>query len=97
MASTREANNLRYQQFQRGRTDALIQDNQFTDLDLPGNKAATREAAVAALAVFGTSSTEGSWELAPLPASLSAQEQDDVKQGFYELLLILAEAMDQPG
>jgi eukaryotic-like serine/threonine-protein kinase len=96
VVSTRDANSVRYQQFQRGRTEALIQDSQFTDLDLPSNKAATRGAAGAALEVFGTPRVGGWWELAPLPASLSDRERDDVTQGFYELLLILADAMDHP-
>ena len=35
------------------------------------------------------------WALAPLPASLSAREREDVRGGFYEFLLVLADAVAQ--
>ena len=34
--------------------------------------------------------------MGPLPASLEQREQEEIKEGCYELLLILAEAVDQP-
>lgn len=36
------------------------------------------------------------WSLGPLPRILSQRKQDEVREGCYELLLILAEAVDQP-
>ena len=36
---------------------------------------------------------EGDWKLGDLPASLSSEQQAEVREGCYELLLVLAEAM----
>ena len=52
--TSREEDIARYKEFRRLRTETVIQDSQFTGLDLPVKKAATRDAAHAALNVFAT-------------------------------------------
>ena len=69
---------------------------QFTGLDSSSSHEATRRAARAALAVFASRTTPDSWSLEALPASFSADEKDRVREGCYELLLVLAEAVEQP-
>ena len=93
---TRRQDHARYQEFLHKRTAALLHETQFTGLDLAASREATRRSARAALAVFADSGPADSWTLAPLPASLSQPEQDEIKEGCYELLLILADAVDQP-
>jgi hypothetical protein len=64
----------------------------FTGLGLPVRVEATRAAARAALEVFG-SGPDGGWELAPLPATFAPQEQAEIRDACYELLLVLAGAV----
>jgi eukaryotic-like serine/threonine-protein kinase len=68
----------------------------FTGLDLPANPEAIRKSTRAALAVFARPGSEDSWAIGPLPASLTQREHEQVKEGCYEMLMILAEAVDQP-
>ena len=65
-------------------------------MNLPGNQAATRRLAEAALKLYAASGSGDSWALAPLPASLTAREQGEIAEGCYELLLILADAESTP-
>jgi tetratricopeptide (TPR) repeat protein len=90
--SSRAAERARYDDFIRLRNDAFFHDTKFSGLDLPGNQQATRQAAAAALAVFGATGSSDSWKLAPLPASFSEAQRKEIEQGCYELLLVLAEA-----
>jgi eukaryotic-like serine/threonine-protein kinase len=58
----------------------------------------TCRAARDGLQVFGEARNGDDWDLSPLPAALSLLERDEVKSGFYQLLLILADAVAQsPG
>ena len=82
----RLADEGRREAFLRLRDEALFHDTQFTGLELPGNVEATRAAARQALALFP----------GPTPASLTDRGREEVAEGCYELLLVLAEAEAQP-
>jgi tetratricopeptide (TPR) repeat protein len=86
----------RFRRFQELLSEALFHDTQFTGLDLPTNQGATRRAGSAALSLYAAPGPLESWALAPLPASLSVREQDEVAEGCYDLLLILADAEVTP-
>ncbi len=91
-----EADRRRLDEFLARRDDALFRETQFTGLDLPTNLEETRRAARAALAVFAAPASTRGWSLGPLPANLTETEKTTVRDGCYELLLILAEAEDKP-
>jgi tetratricopeptide (TPR) repeat protein len=93
---TRAKDRARYVLFCQLRDEALFRDTDFTGLDLPGDLEATRRTARDALDVFADRGSGGSWTPAPIPASLSSQEQAEVTEGCYELLLIWAEAVARP-
>ena len=86
----------RHSKFERLWKDAVFQETNFTGLDLPSDKAALRKSTRAALAVFGRQSSEDRWALGTLPASLEQRDREEIKEGCYELLLILAESVEQP-
>jgi serine/threonine protein kinase/uncharacterized protein HemY len=86
----------RFEQFLQHRKAALFHETQFTGLDLPGNEEASRQSAQAALDLFAAPGHGDAWTLGTLPASLTAQEQTEITEGCYELLLILAGAIDLP-
>ena len=50
----------------------------------------------AALAVFADPGPGDAWTLAPLPRTFSPQEQAEIGDGCYQLLLVLADAVAQP-
>ena len=75
------------------RKEALFRDTQFTGLMLPTNLDLTRKAAEEALGVFAQRGRQDDWTLGDLPASLSSEQQAEVGEGCYELLLVLAEAV----
>jgi tetratricopeptide (TPR) repeat protein len=84
--------------FRDHRDEAKFLDTRFGGLD-PGDvlEATCREAR-ASLAAFGSGAGGDLWTLPALPAQLTARECDEVTNGFYELLLILADAVSQlPG
>ncbi len=89
-------NRARLDEFERGKQAAMTHDTQFTGLNLSSSHEATRGAARAALAVFASRETPEYWALEPLPASFTAGEKDQVTEGCYELLLVLAESVEQP-
>jgi len=91
---SRESVHARFLQFRKRKDEAIVRDVHFTGLDLPDDPLRTREAARAALEVFG--GPEGSSSLFQLPPSLNEAERDLVVQGTHELLLILAEAVARP-
>ena len=93
---TREKDRARYVRFCQLRDEALFRDTDFTGLDLPGDLEATRRTARDALSVFVNREYGGGWTPAPIPASFSSQEQAEVFEGCYELLLIWAEAVARP-
>jgi tetratricopeptide (TPR) repeat protein len=85
----------RYRRFLEQRDEALFHATLFTGLDLKTNLAHTRAAARAALRQFGVNGTPSGPPV--LPASgLSEQQRAEVVAGYYELLLILAEAEAHP-
>ncbi len=86
----------RFLKFLAHRKEALRHEAHFTGLDIPGDLEAVRRSTRAALAVFARAGSADSWALGPLPASLEPREQEDIKEGCYELLLVLAEAIEQP-
>jgi tetratricopeptide (TPR) repeat protein/tRNA A-37 threonylcarbamoyl transferase component Bud32 len=77
------------------RDEALFLDSRFGGLDQGNSLEATCRTARDGLEVFGLGAAADEWALAQLPPSLSSKDQDDVKAGFYELLLILADAVSQ--
>ncbi len=87
----------RYHRFLDYRKEALYRDTQFYGVTQPASVELTRQAADRALAVFAERQGRDDWRLGELPAALSAAEQADVKDGCYELLLILAEAVAGQG
>ena len=85
------------QQFQRRRDDALFQDTQLTGIDPLANVMAIRTASLAALDIFAARGRQSKdWSMGRLPASFSQEERDEIAQGCYEMLLVLAEAIAQP-
>jgi serine/threonine protein kinase/lipoprotein NlpI len=86
----------RSEQFFAASQQAFAHDTQFTGLEISDNRQATRRVARAALDVFGSRTTSGSWSLEALPDAFSAELKDRIRERCYELLLVLAEAVDQP-
>jgi eukaryotic-like serine/threonine-protein kinase len=87
----------RYQRFLDRRKETLFRDTQFSGLMLAANLDLTRKAAEEALGVFARPGDAGEWTLGDLPASLSSEQQTEVKEGCYELLLVLAETLASEG
>jgi eukaryotic-like serine/threonine-protein kinase len=48
------------------------------------------------VAVFARPGSSDRWEPGALPAGLEEREQEEIKEGCYELLLILADGVEQP-
>jgi tetratricopeptide (TPR) repeat protein/tRNA A-37 threonylcarbamoyl transferase component Bud32 len=80
----------RYRNFLDHRKEALFRDTQFTGLMQPTNVEQTAQATETALGDFGKFAADGGWTLSDLPQALTAEQQADVKEGSYELLLVLA-------
>ncbi len=92
----RDADQERYREFVRLRDEALIHDTPFPGMDALTSLKETRRAARAALAVFAAQGSGDSGMPATLPASLSQPQCDEIRDGSYVLLLVLAEAAEQP-
>ncbi|MFI5460855.1 MAG: protein kinase [Isosphaerales bacterium] len=86
----------RFRTFLAKRREALLQETHVTSVDLSGDQEAVRRSTRAALALFSRPGSDSSWALGPLPASLVERERAEIKEGCYELLLILAEAVEAP-
>jgi tetratricopeptide (TPR) repeat protein/tRNA A-37 threonylcarbamoyl transferase component Bud32 len=86
----------RYERFLQRRDTAFFHETQFTGLDRPVNRQATRAAAREALSEFAAAAQGDRWTLAPLPRSLAPRERTEIVEGCYELLLILAGAVAEP-
>ena len=85
-------------EFRDDRDEARFLDIRFGGLTAANSVEATCQFARAGLKVFGVGQAGDQWALGPLPSQLSADERDEVADGFYELLLILADAVSQsPG
>lgn len=83
----------RFQRFVAGRDEALFNDTRFPDFQPTNQVEATIQHARAALKEFGTAAPGDVWTLGPLPGALSTAEKGEVSAGFYQLLLILADAV----
>ena len=86
----------RLQTFRDLRRDALFHETHFTGLDLVYDQGTVRSSARAALAVFAAPMAVESWALAPLPQSLLSRDHEEIEEGCFELLLILAETEPSP-
>jgi tetratricopeptide (TPR) repeat protein len=80
----------RLHKFIQLRDAAFLSANRYTNVELPADPRATRAAARAALAVFARSDPGDRWTLGPLPRTLTPQEQTEIGEDCYGLLLILA-------
>lgn len=86
----RDQDAARLEQFARGRDEALLRDSGFLG-DPAENRRAAHDAALTALAVFGNGQPPGKgWNLAALPAELAERDGQAIREGCYELLLVLA-------
>lgn len=83
--------------FDEARDGALFLDTTFNGFEATHQPEAAGRAARNALEVFGRSDGGDQWILADLPRTLTPRETNDVKEGFYQLLLILADAVAQLG
>ena len=90
-AKAREA----YAQFLERRDDALYHATLFTGLDPAANLAASRDSARAALALCGMADDATTTPAPPDPA-LSPSEQEEVRAGALEMLIVLADAAAMP-
>jgi hypothetical protein len=95
LAQQREKNE-RLQTFRARETEAIFRDTVFTELDLPSNPGQIRRAALAALDLYAAPGSGDVWAPGPRLASLSPHDQADVKEGCYELLLVLSRAEPTP-
>jgi serine/threonine protein kinase/tetratricopeptide (TPR) repeat protein len=95
-AETRSRYREKLGTFRERRRDALLLEARFTDLDLPHDQETLGTRARAALAVFAAPGPDESWELERLPTSFSPREHEEIEEGCYELLLILAEVERSP-
>jgi serine/threonine protein kinase/tetratricopeptide (TPR) repeat protein len=91
-----DRNRARFREFVRQRDHALFLETQFTGLDLPASRKAAEPPARAALAIFGSPGPRDVWTLNPLPAILTGKEREEVRESCYELLLVVAESVEQP-
>jgi eukaryotic-like serine/threonine-protein kinase len=81
----------RYRHFLDERREALFRDTQFTGLLPSTNLELTRKAAEGALSVFARRLNPDDWKLNVLPAALSGPQQAEVREGCYELFMVLAD------
>ncbi len=86
----------RFRTFRERRRETLFHETHFPGLDVSYDPETVRTPARAALAVFAAPGAAESWELGSLPQSLSPREHDEIKEGCFELLLILADAEGSP-
>jgi serine/threonine protein kinase/tetratricopeptide (TPR) repeat protein len=85
--------------FGKARDEALFLDTRFAGLSPENSLEATCRYARAGLGVFGAGAAGDEWTLVtPPPNQLTSPAQAEIAEGFYELLLILADAVAQsPG
>jgi eukaryotic-like serine/threonine-protein kinase len=85
-------------QFGVDRDEALFRDTRYGGLSPANSLEETCRYARHGLGIFGVGATGDQWALRPLPPSLTDDERRDVADGFYELLLILSDAVSSlPG
>jgi tetratricopeptide (TPR) repeat protein len=93
-AAAKEAADRRYQQFLRGRGEALFHGTLFTGADLAANLDKAATAARESLRQVGVAVGD-KW--VPDLGAFIPEQQADIKPGCYELLLVLAEATARGG
>jgi tetratricopeptide (TPR) repeat protein/tRNA A-37 threonylcarbamoyl transferase component Bud32 len=81
----------RYRNFVDLHKEAIFRDTQYPGLQLPAGRDLPRKTAEKALGVYATRKSEDDWQLGELPPTLSKEQQTQVGESCYELLLILAE------
>ncbi len=79
-----------YRRFLEQRREALYRDTQFSGVLPATNLELTRQAAEGALGVFAERNSQDEWKLGDLPAFLSTQHQAEVREGCYEMFMVLA-------
>jgi len=89
---TRRHDQERLRTFRVRHRDALFHETHFTGLALPYAPETVTSSARAVLAVFAAPGTGKVPEFGPLPASLTPREHDEVREGCFEAILILADA-----
>jgi tetratricopeptide (TPR) repeat protein len=94
-ASARDAR-ARHDRFLTDRLQAHFYGTKFTGLDPSKNLEAIRGAARAALREFANEESEDSWMLPSAPSTPMPGQWDEIVEGCYEMLLVLAEAESQP-
>jgi tetratricopeptide (TPR) repeat protein/tRNA A-37 threonylcarbamoyl transferase component Bud32 len=82
-------------QFIEHRDAAFFSATRYTGADLPTDAQKTRAAARLALATFANPDVPDRWTFGPPPRTLPPQEQAEIVDGCYQLLLVLAEAVTE--
>jgi len=94
---TRSQDQKRLGTLRKCRRDALFHETYFTGLGLPYDPETVNSSARAVLAVFAAPGIGKEVpELGTLPESLDPREHDEIKEGCFEMLLILADAERSP-
>jgi serine/threonine protein kinase/tetratricopeptide (TPR) repeat protein len=83
----------RFKEFHANWNETLFEETRNTS-DLVTQYKAIEKSARAALAVFAQPDSRGDWVLAPLPGSLENFQREEIREGTYELLLVLSEVVD---
>ena len=94
--TAREADRARLARFAELRDASLFLDIRYPDLELGDRREEARSSARDALATFSAGGEDDAWSLAPLPASYSSAEREEVVSGCYLMLMVLAEAVARP-
>ena len=88
----------RYHRFLKLRTEAMFRNTQFTGVLPATNLEKTRQAAEGGLSVFAQRKSQDDWNLGELPGPLTKDQQAQIRDGCYELFMILADvAVGQGG
>jgi len=93
---TRSQDQQRLETFRQCHRDALFHETHFPGLGLPYDPETVKSSARAVLAVFAAPGTAKASEFGPLPESLTPREHDEIREGCFEMLLILADAERSP-
>jgi serine/threonine protein kinase len=82
----------RFREFHANWNEALFKET--AGLQVVDQRKPTEQSARAALAAFAKPGSQALWELGPLPTVLSAAEKEQIREGSYELLLVLSDVVD---
>jgi tetratricopeptide (TPR) repeat protein/tRNA A-37 threonylcarbamoyl transferase component Bud32 len=83
----------RQQEFRDRRDAAYVREIGYSGIDLPMDVQQTRKALSAALEVFAVPEPDERWSFSALPRTLDPNEQAEIREDCYQLLLALAEAI----